>query len=200
MKRVPWITLCFVLVCAVAGAMPGGSAALEYRQVETAAGEWWRPVTGQLVHWTTRMTIADLGAVAILGALLERRSRCAAGLAIAGALVFTGLGLHWLPPAMHRYRGASSVASGLFVALALDLGLARGATPLLRFVALAAAGLFVTKVGVEAGTGQALFAGAMGPGVRVSPRAHLLGALGGVVGFWVAAAGAKRSDRPAGGG
>ena len=182
MTSFPWLTAAFVAAALVLGAVPDAVDSLEYRHPETTAGAWWRPFTGQLVHWTRRMTVADLGAVAILGALLERRSRRAAALAMAGAVAVAGLGLHLLPPAVGRYRGSSSVASGLFVALAADLR----REPATRRLATAALLAFAVKVGFETATGRALFAGAMPEGVTVLPRAHLLGGLGGLAG-WVGA-------------
>lgn len=183
--RIPWVTLSFVAVAAAAGLSPDTVDRLEYRHAAVAAGEWWRPFSAHLVHWSARMTAVDLGAVLLLGALLERRSRFAVMVVIASAILLVGLGLHFLPPAIGRYRGSSSVASALYVALALDLR--RGATSRhLRGAAAAMLALFMLKVCREAWTGEAFFAGAMGPGVTVLPRAHLLGAAGGAVGWGVA--------------
>jgi len=184
--RIPWVTLSFVAVAAAAGFSPNTIDWLEYRQAAVSAGEWWRPFSAHLVHWSARMTAVDLGAVLLLGALLERRSRFTVVLAIASAILLVGLGLHFLPPPIGRYRGSSSVASALYVALALDLR--RGSMGRFgRGAAAAMLALFVLKVCAEAWTGEAIFAGAMGAGVTVLPRAHLLGAAGGAV-AWGAAA------------
>lgn len=182
MTRVPWVTLVFVTVAAAVALLPAGAAAFEYDRAAVAAGASWRPFTAQLVHWGTRMAATDLGAVLVLGSVLERRSRRAAVLAMACGLALAAAGLHWLPPPVARYRGSSTIASALYVALALDLGSgARSAA--VRGGAVMAAAAFLAKTGFEAATGRALFAGPMPPGVEVLPRAHLLGGLGGAIGW-----------------
>ena len=181
-RRLPWVTLVFVAAAVAAALVPMGAAALEYDRAAVVAGAPWRPFTAQLVHWGARMAATDLGTILVLGTLLERRSRRAALLAIACGLVLAAAGLHWLQPPVTRYRGSSTVASALYVALALDLGCgARSAA--VRGGALLAAVGFLAKTAFEAATGRALFAGAMPPGVEVLPRAHLLGALGGAIGW-----------------
>jgi len=181
-RRVPWVTLVFVAAAAVRALVPAGAAALEYDRAAVAAGDFWRPFTSQLVHWSGRMAVADLGTVLVLGTLLERRSRRAALLAIACGLALAAAGLHWLPPPVTRYRGSSTVASALYVALALDLGRGARSAAVRGGALLAVAGL-LAKTGFEAATGRALFAGPMPPGVEVLPRAHLLGGLGGAIGW-----------------
>jgi membrane associated rhomboid family serine protease len=173
--------------------MPAGPGACEYDREAVAAGAFWRPLTAQVVHWSARMTATDLGAVLLLGAVLERRSRRAAVLALACGLALAAAGIHWLPPPVARYRGSSTVASSLYVALALDLGVGTR-SPAVRSGAALALVAFLAKAAFEAGTGRALFAGPMPPGVVVLPRAHLLGGLGGAIG-WACTA----PNAPAGG-
>jgi rhomboid family GlyGly-CTERM serine protease len=180
--RVPWVTLAFVAAGATIAMIPAGAAAFEYDRAAVAAGACWRPITAQLVHWGARMAATDLGAVLVLGSVLERRSRRAAVLAMACGLALAAAGLHWLHPPVTRYRGSSTVASALYVALALDLG--RGArSAAVRGGALLAVAALLVKAGFEAATGRALFAGPMPPGVEVLSRAHLLGGLGGAIGW-----------------
>lgn len=170
-----------VAVAAIVSLAPALPPALEYDRAQVIAGEIWRPLTAQVVHWSARMTAADLGTILVLGAVLEMRSRRAAATAVLAALFLVAAGVHFLPPPLSRYRGGSGIASGIFVALALDL-LPAPSVPGVRVAAALALGLFLVKIALEAVTGQALFAGPMAPGVEVASRAHLLGALGGLIG------------------
>lgn len=185
-RRVPWVTLTCVAVAA--GLAPGLAGALEYDRARVEAGEIWRPITAQAVHWSARMAIADLLAAAILGAAIELRSRRLLILALTSGLLLAGAGVHCLSPGLTRYRGASGVASALFVALALSIaagsgGRERPAPPRLRTLAVAALGAYALKILFETVTGRALFAGEMAPGVRVAPIVHLAGGLGGAIAF-----------------
>ena len=48
--------------------------ALEYHRDGVAAGELWRLLTGQLVHWSTAMLMADFAVLLVAGFLLARTS------------------------------------------------------------------------------------------------------------------------------
>ena len=160
-------------------ALPGAGPALEYDRARVAAGEVWRLATAQLVHWTPRMALADLGMILVLGAWLESQGRRrAVALALALAAVLTLAGVVLVLPHLLRYRGSSGPASALFVLTALEIARRpsrRGA----RGLALLSLVLFAVKVIWETITGQALFAGGLPVGVDVVPLAHLLGALAG---------------------
>lgn len=204
MRRWPWLTLSLTGLGLLASLAARGPGTLEYDRARVAGGEVWRILTGQIVHWTARMTAADLGAVLVLGSWIEWRSRRLAALALAAGAVLIGLGIQFVSPGLERYRGASGLASALFVAGALELarrrpGAARGgidpAGGATRLAATFALALFVVKVTWEMITGRALFAGPLPPGVEVVPLVHLLGAFGGIAGF---AAHAGRDQRPAG--
>lgn len=83
------MTLAFVAAGGLASIWPGAGAVLQYDRQLVAAGEAWRLVTAQLVHWTPRMTLTDLGALLVLGGWLEtdgRRRQVAAALAAALAV------------------------------------------------------------------------------------------------------------------
>lgn len=154
---------------------PGLGPHLEYRRVAVLQGELWRPVTAQFVHWTPRMTVMDLGAMLILGACLEVRSRGLALATLAGAVLVIGLGIHLLLPEIGIYRGASGVDSALYVAFALE-ALRWSGKKAARWVVAAALLVFLLKVTWEAVTGEALAAGPLPEGVSVAPSVHLIGA------------------------
>jgi rhomboid family GlyGly-CTERM serine protease len=178
--------------------VPGSGEALEYDRARVAAGELWRLATAQAVHWTPRMALADLGAILVLGAWLERngqRKRMLLATFLGAALALAGVTL--LLPHLALYRGSSASASALFVLTALEIARhppRRGA----RALALAALLLFAGKIAWEMLTGQPLFAAPLPPGVAVVPLAHLLGGAAGVVAAispapWPDPAGRRRS-------
>lgn len=174
MKRCVVFALTLLLLPAL---VPGSSELLQYDRQRVAAGEPWRLATGQLVHWTPRMALFDLAALVALGVSIGGRDRGLLLRAVLTGLVAVGLSVHFLAPGVEIYRGASGVASALFVvAVAEALGDPRG-----RARAAAALALFAAKLAVEAATGRALVAGALPAGVAVLPVAHLAGAVAGLV-------------------
>ncbi|MFY9822023.1 MAG: rhomboid family intramembrane serine protease [Thermoanaerobaculia bacterium] len=177
-RRFPWLTVALAALYASVWFFP--AEALEYDRTRVAAGEAWRLLTGQLVHWTPRMAAFDIGMLLGLGAWLEAREDrglMITGLALGGGL--TALAVHTLSPGLQVYRGGSGVASALFVLAAVRI--AESPDPRLRTLATAAVALFLGKAAFEAFAGQTLFAGPLPQGVHVVPLVHLLGGLGGLV-------------------
>jgi rhomboid family GlyGly-CTERM serine protease len=166
-------TVLSLLVLGVA-AWPGLTTLLELR--DGATHEPWRVLTGHLVHWDLEHLAWDLGAFAILAALLETRGHgpllACTGLA---ALAISAASLVALPAGFH-YRGLSGIDSALFALLLVQLlreACARQETA--RAMLLAALGLaFSAKVAYEVMTGQALFANS--PAFTPVPLAHVVGA------------------------
>jgi rhomboid family GlyGly-CTERM serine protease len=156
---------------------------LQYDRAQVAAGQVWRLLTGQMVHWTARMAVADLAVLLALGLWLETGGRRRALLLalILGAIGVV-LGVQLLPPGLTLYRGSSGLASALFVLTALEAA-RPPARPSARLLALAALLLFAAKIAWEAAGGHPLFAGTLPPGVEVAPAVHLLGGLAGAIAF-----------------
>ncbi|HEX4954599.1 MAG TPA: rhombosortase [Thermoanaerobaculia bacterium] len=173
----PWLTL--GVVAAAAALSLSRPELFEYLRGAVERGEAWRLLTGQLVHWTPRMAVIDLAAVALLGTWLERVARRRTlVLALALALPLIALTVHLLSPTLTRYRGSSGLAAALFLALAARLWIeGRGGA---RWLALLAAGGFVLKVVLELALGRQLFAGALPAGIAVTPAVHLAGAAAGL--------------------
>ena len=161
----------------LSSAWPGADM-LEYRRDDVAAGEVWRLLTGQAVHWSPRMAVADLGTVLVIGALIETRSRRLLVASLMSGTIACGLGIQFLQPTLARYRGASGAASALLAALAVTLWLtvSRGWP---RAAAAMALMLLLGKIGAELVTGQAFFAGPLPAGIAVTPLVHLVGTLAG---------------------
>ncbi|HEX5041707.1 MAG TPA: rhomboid family intramembrane serine protease [Candidatus Polarisedimenticolaceae bacterium] len=170
--RAPRGTLLFVALALLAGASTRIASGLEYDRAAMLRGELWRPLTGQLVHWSWFMALADLGVIAAAGAFVERRAprrawlgMCAALLAVAAVVA--------LSPGLLRYRGSSGVATAM-VALALT----DAALP----VAVTVAGLLLllAKTAVEIATGQPVLPGTLPEGVALTTTAHVAGLLAGM--------------------
>ncbi|MEM8710420.1 MAG: rhomboid family intramembrane serine protease, partial [Planctomycetota bacterium] len=116
--------LLLVLLMTAASVLPEAGLHLGYeRGLILEGGQPWRAVTGQLVHGTPRLFIADVLGVALLACLLERRCGGAMrplGVAFASALG-AGLCTLWLRPDIRVLEGASGIASGLLAYLLIDL-------------------------------------------------------------------------------
>lgn len=183
-RRRPWCTASCVAASALASASPAAVLRLEFDRAAVAAGEAWRLLGSQLVHWSAAMACADLGVLLVAGAALEVRSRRAAGAAIALALPFVAAALWFRSPELSHYRGSSGVALALVVALLLDL--ASSAGPAWRRVlaaAVLAAALAKTLVELRGGTSPLSLP--LPDGVTVAPWVHAAGVAAGGLAFAV---------------
>ncbi len=147
---------------------------LVYERDAVAAGQWWRLLTGNLVHlgWTH---LALNAAAMLIGARMFEGVRTPAAWLPAALLCMLAvpLGLHFLSPAVQWSMGVSGVLHGLLVVGAADLCRRRD---WLGPVLLA---LCIAKVTTEQ------FIGGGSPtesliGGPVVVDAHLWGALGGL--------------------
>jgi rhomboid family GlyGly-CTERM serine protease len=180
LKRFPWAALALAALCAMAALMP--AATLEYDRARVA-GEPWRLLTGQMIHWTARMAIFDLGMLIAIGIWLETRGDRRLAIAALGlGIALTAFTVQTLSPGLQVYRGSSGAASALFVLAAVRI--ADSSDRWTRLPALAAMLLFLGKAAFESFTGRAIFAGPLPPGVAVVPLVHLLGGLGGLAAAW----------------
>lgn len=153
---------------------------LEYDRTAFAAGEVWRLVTGNLVHWSVEHACLDVGAFAIVGWMFERRLRgIYAPLLIASGLC-VGLTLWLGEPQLERYRGFSGVNSAQFAAVVIVELLTAWRTPRRWLWVAPAAGIFLVKIVSECATGTMFFGTeSLGDiGIPV-PMSHAAGALSG---------------------
>lgn len=196
--RLPWVTLAVVSAASAVAVISGAGELLQYERASAESGEYWRLLSGQLAHWTPRMATADLLVLLIAGAWLESRSRRLVAWTFVATGLLVGMTIHaWLPE-LSFYRGSSGIASGLFVAVALDL-LGSPTRAWIRHLALASLLLFGAKIAWETATGATIFAGQLPPGVLVVPTVHLVGALAGILCFVFAPRRDARAGRERGG-
>ena len=99
--------------------MSGLREALIYDRELIAHGEWWRLVTGNLVHHSGRHLGYELLAFLVAGALIEiRRLPGFAVLCLASGIA-VGAVIYLLEPGMRYYGGLSGVVTAVVVYLCL---------------------------------------------------------------------------------
>lgn len=149
------------------------SPSLRYQRDIILQGEWWRLVTGHLVHLGNSHLLLNLAGLVLLGWVFAPGLRAAHWLLVlAGSWLALTLGFLLLEPQLQWYVGLSGVLHGLLLgALMLDNGLDLRA----RVILIVAVFL---KLAWEQWAGELpLTASAAGGPVVVD--AHLYGGLGG---------------------
>ncbi len=151
--RLPWVTLVLSGICLGLYALFGGTPEpLVYDRVQILNGEWWRFVTGHLVHLDLQHLVTNVGALLALGLLYETSDFGGPGRLAGGIVGFSALmisaALFLGFPAMACYCGLSAVLNALYVALTLGMWRETG-----HKLWLAAFGLDLAKIGWEAAIG-----------------------------------------------
>lgn len=140
-------------------------------------GQWWRLVTGPLVHATWGHLVRDLALVAIAGVAYEgpldrhKLGLFAAGLVLPPLAVLVAEDARW-------YCGLSGLSHALLAAaLSYEFTRRRGTA---RLIVLALCAIAATKPIYELATGAPAFAMSLGEGVVQVPLAHVVGVLVGI--------------------
>ena len=164
---------CVALILALNGLGDWGRNALQYERVALADGQWWRLLSGHLVHLGWRHALLNCAGLALLWMLFARefppRRWLWIGLLAAASI---DAGLWWLQPTVGWYLGASGVLHGAWAAGACAMyrrGDGSGAALLL---------LLVVKLVYEQQSGASLFDGEL----PLVSAAHRYGTLGGLIG------------------
>jgi rhomboid family GlyGly-CTERM serine protease len=150
---------------------------LQFDGAAIRAGEWWRVLTGSLVHWSPQHFFLDGAAFLVAGLLGER---CYHGL-YPWLLLFTALAVGvaglWCLPEDARMRGLSGVNAGQFAALVCAEWVGACRQPRRWLYVAPATVLFLTWLIYGAVTGR-FFAGTLffPEGGKVAGCAHLTGA------------------------
>lgn len=169
----------------------GLGTALEYRR-DWLAGQPWRLLTGNWVHINWRHALADAAAWVAMARLYAPELRPGRqAVVILAACTAIGFSFAFCEPTLAWYRGFSGVLHALFAAgailwLAADRGKATGVWRLESFGPWILLGLLGVKVLAESlgwRTGDERWVGA-----PLVARAHLVGALAGVLAGGVLAA------------
>lgn len=171
----PWLTLASVILAALLWLSAGPAPdALIYDRAALAQGEWWRWLTGHLVHSDADHALWDIAALGLIGLLLEGHGRLRMALAALAGLLAVDACLWWCLPELERYCGLSGLLNALFVVALADLWRRHPVVPLV------ALGLIV-KLAIELATRQSLVLDMAWASV---PEAHVAGCLGGLVFLW----------------
>ncbi len=186
--RMPWLTwLLAGLSAAVFAALGAAPEHGVYDRFAVAGGEVWRLLSGHWMHGDTGHLAWNLGALLILGGIVETHSRLVLLLGLlVGSLAVDGW-LWFLVPGMRQYCGLSGVLNTLLV-LALAILWRRGT----RGSILGIGGASMLKILLEIAGGGALITQTAWVAV---PAAHLAGWLAGAALVAVAASAGWFSSR-----
>jgi rhomboid family GlyGly-CTERM serine protease len=172
-RALPWLTGLGLAVATLLWLLLGPAAeALVFDRAAIADGEGWRLVTGHLVHSDGQHALWDIGALAIIGYLMERHGRLRMMLAGGIGMLAVDACLWWCMPELERYCGLSGMLNAMFAIALADLWL-RYRHPVFAFTALA----LCIKLMAEIVAGQSLLLDTQWPSV---PLTHLAGCLGGL--------------------
>lgn len=150
-------------------------APLRYDRAGLGNGEWWRLISGHLVHINLRHGLLNAAALILTVSLVAGRVAISEWLWLTvGSVVAVDAGLYWLSPEIAWHVGASGVLHGLFAGVGLLLA-ARSRDPLGGLLLLLLAG----KLAFEQLSGGASpwMADA---NFTIVTEAHLYGAIGGL--------------------
>jgi len=153
---------------------------LRYARGPILHGEWWRLVSGHLVHFDPMHAVMNMAGLVLLWLLFvaDARPRQWAIVALVSAVTIS-LSLWIRHPEVEWYLGLSGVLHGVWAAACIH------AFTRWRLEAFVSAALLVAKLLLEPRLG-ALSTALLGGGLHVVVVAHLYGALGGLLAAVVA--------------
>jgi rhomboid family GlyGly-CTERM serine protease len=158
----------------------GWNEYLQYDRIALLRGEWWRAVSGHLLHLNWMHYGLNAAGLLLIWSLFGQLAPARVWwLYFLVTAIAVSLGLLWLTPTVHWYVGLSGVLHGLFVS-----GLLRLSRRHLRF-SLAVLAIFVLKVVWEQIFGP-LPGSEQTAGGPVVVAAHLYGAVAGAVTYAIA--------------
>lgn len=179
LQRPPVATFTVAALAWIVYAWPQLAKPMLFDREAIFQGEWWRLLSGHLVHFSAAHLSLDLLALLAFGILLERRNPLATRIFFPLSAVFISTVLLFSLPELQRLGGLSGLAMALLVYLCLDNlaepGQFRWMYALLLALALAkiAREFLTTPAAILPGTEN----------VVTVPLAHLAGAFAGSVGF-----------------
>jgi rhomboid family GlyGly-CTERM serine protease len=181
------MTLGVLGLVAVFGALPEASSALVYDRERILAGEVWRMITGNGVHFSKSHFAYDVFAFGVAGLLIELRGHrgfrrlCFLAPVLIGAVVFV------TQRDLQIFGGLSGVATAAMVFLCLH-GLREQSV--WRWVCVLALIAVLVKTGFEFVTGELAFVQGGGIIIKPVPEAHLAGVVSAIV-VWCSTTGTR---------
>lgn len=171
-----WLTLGLSTLILLLGLFPSiTEPLLQLDRNRVDAGEYWRLLSGQIVHYGVYHLLMNIAALLLCGIIFL--SSCSL-VTYSSLLLFTGscvgLGIYWGNPELHYYAGLSGVLHGLII---FGLLSTIRQTPWINSIGLV---LVAAKLWQEQGSEyQATDLQKLLP-VPVAVDSHLYGALGGL--------------------
>lgn len=171
-SRSPVLTLSICAASVVVAVTPRLQGMLIYDRAAVASGEWWRLITGNLVHLSAEQLFYDLTVFLIAGWMIEayRIHHFPRLCLLSTALI--GIGIYLFMPEMAYYAGLSGVATGAVAFLCLD-GLRTGGV--WRWLCMAVLIGLLAKVGVEIISDRFLVLSIDVPHIVPAPISHAIG-------------------------
>ncbi|MDH3716583.1 MAG: rhombosortase [Planctomycetota bacterium] len=166
------------VVAVTVGVSPTFQELLQFDAVAIVAGEYWRFVTGHLVHWNFDHLFWDLSVFVVLGAMCERRNRTAFLACLLGSAAAISLYTLVALPQMPIYRGLSGIDTALFALLGVGLfadAQSSGNRTMQWIIAVAMLGL-IAKTTYEFATDATIFVDHATAAFVPITMAHVLGA------------------------
>ena len=173
-RHVPLWTMVLVMGGLLVYVIPGGTSYLQYDRTAILAGEWWRVVTGNWVHFSASHLAYNLVALGLVGWMTERSGYPHFGLLMMLSALGIGLALLAAQPDMHFYGGLSGIATAVVVYYAL-WGLLEGG--LWRWICGTVLLVSAGKIILETVSGKTLLAAAGSVPFVPVPLSHLTGGL-----------------------
>jgi rhomboid family GlyGly-CTERM serine protease len=168
-------------------------ALLEFDRHAVAAGQWWRIVTGNLVHYSWVHLVVDFGAFAIPCWLGRRRLRSLTWTALLSACA-VGAGVYLWADSVITYRGLSGVNFAVLGYLLTIL--AREDRGWMAAVWVSLLLLRSSKAVLQMVTGASLIPTFLPDGVAVVGVAHVVGHIVGVTAGFAGSAPESTSQGP----
>jgi rhomboid family GlyGly-CTERM serine protease len=170
----PWRTLLLTTLALVSYLCLGSAPETwVFDRTAIAQGEWWRLITGHWMHSDGTHALWNIGALTLLGALLEKRLQNTLLLALVIGTVGVDLWLWWGDSTLRYYCGLSGILNSLLAAGLVQLWKDLR-QPMVWLIGLGA----IVKIVVEICAGQALLTQTAWPSV---PEVHAAGFLSGLV-------------------
>lgn len=146
--------------------------ALEFNRNAIGAGQWWRLVTGHLVHYGWPHMAADMSVFVALCWIAGRRGTGVLRMT-AVAIPVIGAAIYFCSPATITYRGMSGVDAALFGWVLVTMATERGGWRSVAYVGMLV--LAVGRFAFETATGQSLLPTSLPEDIAVVGSAHLAG-------------------------
>jgi len=89
--------------------------ALSYQRELIDEGQWWRVMTGQLLHFEWRHLLLNVSGIWVMFLLFaEHAPAWRYAYVVIALTLLTGFGVYWLAPDLHYYVGFSGVLYAIF--------------------------------------------------------------------------------------